>query len=53
MHEGRGLVKGRMKREMNRRRKREMERGKGGEEGGSKCICGVEVVHMHEGRGLR
>ena len=46
MHEGRrGLVKGRMKRKMNRRRKGEMERGKEG---------GREVVHMHEGRrGLR
>ena len=53
LHEGRGLVKGRMKRKMNRRRKGEMERGKGGgrEEGGSKCVCGVEVVRMHEGRG--
>ena len=37
MHEGRrGLVKGRMKRKMNRRRKGEMERGKrGGRKEGS------------------
>ena len=38
---GRGLVKGRTNREMDRRRKGEMERGKGGgrEEGDSKCVC--------------